>query len=229
METTFLNKLMNFFKKPFSKVTGESVKSYFSVKGIILVGIIVLIIIFRDMVIDYTIHLTLLILLIILLTVLYFIIRLLSFVIPFIMHFINKDMLKVGVIHRVKITERIDKSSLLEERLSYGKDEFSVLEKYIEESALPEDKKEEFANLCNKRNEISAALSGEISHLKANYRELSIIERELKKYSKKSELMLTRSLIKSSIHIIIPIGILVLIPFLFYLFYHFLKVIGITR
>jgi hypothetical protein len=229
METTFFKKILDFLKNPFSKLSGHSLKSILSFKGIILIGIIVLVVVFRDMVIDYTIHLTLLILLVVLLLLLYFIIRLLSFIIPFIIHILNKDMLKVGAIHRVRITERIDKSSLLEERLAYGKDEFFALEKYLEETEIPEDKKAEFINLCKKRNEVSVAVSEEISHLKANYRELKIIEKELKKFSMKSELTLTKSLVKSSIHIIVPIGILVLIPFLFYLLYHFLKVLGVFK
>ena len=129
METSFFKKILEFFKNLFSKLPVHSLKSILSFKGIILIGIIVLAIVFRDMVIDYTIHLTLLILLVVLLLLLYFIIRLLSFVIPFIIHILNKDMLKVGAIHRVRITERIDKSSLLEERLAYGKDEFFALEK----------------------------------------------------------------------------------------------------
>jgi hypothetical protein len=195
---------------------------------IVIVLVLAIVIIFRDKLLDLSLYFLIVLLTIVLLFILFGLFRLMVFITPSLIHFIRIDLIKVGLLNKLEITGRMDKSLLLEERFSYCKNEFSVLESSIEKALLKQSAEAnlKLENIHVKRYEIENKISEQIKNLKSLIRELSQIELECKNLVKINSKDLVKNLIKKSLNVLIPIAIIVLIPAVIYLIYFLLKLLS---
>jgi hypothetical protein len=202
------------------------IKSAKLISAIILIG---LIIIFRDVLWEFSAHFLIIILSVILLSLIFIILRIFILVSPALMHIIRMDFIKSGIIKKIDISGKFDRSLLLEDRFTYCKKEMDALEELLKKTDKIKDEESQkiYMELHHKKNEIENKLNENVKNFRILLEDYGIIETNLKVLSNTNTKEIFRTVAGKSFNLLFILLFLLSIPIIFYLIYFLLKSIKI--